>query len=88
MEGSGAATESGLETKEHLGLLADHEGPPAAHRIVRANRGAELDRLVMLLPAGTAHEFVRRLPRRASREELFAYLEALTLLIQAEERGR
>ena len=83
-------------------LTAEYEpqarGPPgfttglAGHSAGRGptltNRGAELDRLTRLLPAGTALEFVKKLPRRTSRDELFAYLEALVMLIHAEERRR
>ncbi|MFY9716471.1 MAG: hypothetical protein WAK40_00840, partial [Thermoplasmata archaeon] len=34
------------------------------------------------------YEFVRGLPRRSTREELIAYLEALVRLMQVEERRR
>lgn len=50
----------------------------------RQNVGADLDRLVNLLPAGAAREFVHGLPRRLGREELLASLEALVRLIENE----
>ena len=59
------------------------ERPPV---IVRKNVGADLDRLMRLLPPGAPREFVRALPRRVEREQLFADLEALVRLLQVTER--
>lgn len=59
------------------------EGPRV---IVRRNMGAELDRLMRLLPPGAPREFVRELPRRVDREQLFASLEALVRLLRVAER--
>jgi hypothetical protein len=47
-----------------------------------------MDQLAGLLPPGPALEFVKRLPRRMSRKELIPYLEALVVLMQAEECRR
>ena len=54
--------------------------------IARKNVGADLDRLIRLLPPGAPREFVRELPRRVDREQLFASLEALVRLLQVAER--
>jgi hypothetical protein len=51
----------------------------------RRNIGTDLDRLVELLPAGAAREFVRGLPRRADKWELLSNLEALVRLLQSRE---
>ena len=61
--------------------------PPESPRVIaRRNVGVDLDRLIRLLPPGAPREFVRELPRRVDREQLFANLEALVRLLQVAER--
>ena len=48
--------------------------------------GPGLDHLLRLLPPGGACEFARGPPRRMTKEELLADLEALVRLMQVEER--
>jgi hypothetical protein len=55
---------------------------------IRRSVGPGLDHLIRLLPPGGAHEFVRGLPRRVTKEELLADLEALVRLLQVEELRR
>ena len=65
----------------------DHGGLPLQQAVItRKNVGAYLDRIVHLLPPGAAREFVRELPRRVDRDQLFANLEALVRLLQVSER--
>lgn len=78
----------GLEGEEPSAPPTAPAVPSPAHRDPRSNRGAELDRLARVIPVGAALEFVRGLPRRSTREELIAYLEALVRLMQVEERRR
>ena len=68
-----------VETDESL---LPHQSPS----VVRQNVGVDLDRLIRLLPPGAPREFVRALPRRVDREQLFANLEALVRLLQVAER--
>jgi len=88
MEDGAATAGSGPGAEEPPGFNSSRAGRSAAHGAALTNRGAELDRMARLLPAGTALQFVKRLPRRTSREELFAYLEALVMLLRAEEKLR
>ena len=88
MEDDAATAESRPGAEEALGFNTGQTGRSAAHGAALTNRGADLDRLTRLLPAGTALEFVKRLPRRTNREELFAQLEVLVMLIRAEEKRR
>ncbi len=88
MEGAAAAAELRTEASEPPRLVTAPEGPSAARRGLRSNRGTELDRLARALPPGAALEFVRGLPRRSSQDELITYLEALVRVIQAGERRR
>jgi hypothetical protein len=63
-------------------------GFPLLHRppaVVMLNVGSNLDRLILLLPPGAPREFVRALPRRIDREQLFADLEALVRLLHVAE---
>ena len=60
--------------------------PHQSRSVVRRNVGVDLDRLIRLLPPGAPREFVRALPRRVDREQLFANLEALVRLLQVAER--
>jgi hypothetical protein len=62
--------------------------PSGSRLTVRKNVGADLDRVVQLVPPGAAREFVRGLPRRVDREELLACLEALVRLMQVEQSRR
>ena len=74
-------------------VRADHESvdlyqvnlPLHQPAIARKNVGEYLDRLIRLLPPGAALEFVRELPRRVDREQLFADLEALVRLLRLTE---
>jgi hypothetical protein len=62
--------------------------PPLLLRPKRENIGAELDRLIRVLPSGAARNFARGLPRRIDHFELLACLEALVRMIQAEGEDR
>jgi hypothetical protein len=61
---------------------------PFLLRPKRENIGAELDRLIRVLPSGAARNFARGLPRRIDHFELLVCLEALVRMIQAEEGDR
>lgn len=82
------AAELRTEPSQAPGHVTAPEAASAVRRGRRTNRGAELDRLARALPAGAALEFVRGLPRRTTKEELLADLEALVRLLQQAEGGR
>ena len=77
MSEAGVAVLQGSFAQPEAVPIPSGPGIPAQRNI-----GTDLDRLVRLLPAGAAREFVRGIPRRIGRSELLANLEALVRLLQ------
>ena len=77
------------DTEATRPAVTESEVPRVPHAVYpssgRRNLGTDLDRLLELLPAGPAREFVRSLPRRADKWELLSNLEALVRLLQSRE---